>query len=226
MNFSDETIRGDVKLGGAKIEALDCYGASFVDPVVTSLDLDSAIISGPFHAYFTKIDGCLDLTNTAIGILRDTRASWPPVARLFGARYEKLEGDEDALGSSRAALSTRLEWLKLDDRYHPQKYTALATAYENVGQEDLAKRVSIARERERRVSGTSGITRIGASIWSATLQSGPVRSCAPFPVAGLPDAKAFTTTGLASWLSFFLALAGWFLAAVVVAALAGVLRRS
>ncbi|MEJ1230719.1 MAG: hypothetical protein WDM88_09180 [Galbitalea sp.] len=47
-----------------------------------------------------------------------------------------------------------------------------------------------------------------------------------FPVANLPDSQAFTTHGPADWLAFFLSVAGWFLAAVVVAALTGLLQRT
>lgn len=46
-----------------------------------------------------------------------------------------------------------------------------------------------------------------------------------FPVASLTDATGFAVTGPAAWTSFALAIAGWFLAAIVVAGFAGIFRR-
>ncbi len=120
---------------------------------------------------FQQIEGRLDLTNTSMSIYRDTQQAWPPDARLIGARYNKLEGDEDALDRDRADIRTRLSWLKLDGRYHPQKYLALATAYQNVGQEAFGRRVLMSSEAERRVAGKHGLVWLLATVWSWMLRS-------------------------------------------------------
>ncbi len=170
VNLTEAVVRGEVEIVRAELDTLDCYHAGFLDPRDASLDLDSTTIAGPFHAHFSKIEGRLDLTNTSIGILRDTQRSWPPSAHLIGARYDKIEGDEDALDADKSLSKARLQWLKLHDRYHPQKYTALATAYQNVGQEALARQAAIAGEHERRMSNKKGARRGLAWTWSTLLR--------------------------------------------------------
>ena len=273
VDLSGAQIEGEVKIAAAELSSLDCFDSEFRAPADASLDLDSTTISGAFHAHFATIEGRLDLTNTTMGVYRDAQASWPPEARLIGASYNKLEGDEDSLASDTGKLVDRLGWLKLDARYHPQKYAALAAAYSNVGHEAFGRRVLIAGEHQRRLARTSGLIKALAWSWSMLIrilvgygyaparaiwsllvlvalgsvaawwghslgaialipgkqvEFNPLRYSVDllFPVAGLPDSDAFFTYGLASWLAFGLAIAGWFLAAVVVAALAGLLRRT
>lgn len=272
VNFADDLIEGEVKIVGSRLSSLDCYGSTLRGPKVASLDLDSTVIEGAFHAMFAEIEGSLDLTNTSIAVFRDTQSSWPNEAKLIGARYERIEGDEEVVGADRKSRIARLNWLKLDDSYHPQKYSAVAQAYKNVGQDSLARRVLMAGEHERRVFEKWHIQWFVMWVWSKTLSSLVGYGYAPsravwwllaligvgsvstgyahevggilrqpletlefnsvrytvdllFPVAGLPDSDAFLSVGIASWLTFGLSIARWFLAAVVVAGLSGLLQR-
>ncbi|PTL72498.1 hypothetical protein C1I63_06290 [Rathayibacter caricis DSM 15933] len=273
VDFTDATIRGEVKIAGAQLRVLDCTSATFVDADKRSLDLDGSTVSGAVHAHFASITGTLDLTNVSMETYRDTRSSWPPSAALIGASFRRLEGDEDKIGASAKDVAARLDWIRLDDRFHPQKYAAVATAYRNVGRESFATEVLMAGRRDSNAgkkgfdaafsAALSAIMRVTvgygfrlrrAVIWllgmiavgAFCLQRAsdaellrPDESASPtpqlntlllavdllFPVVSLGQADAFTPFGWAQYLTAFMSILGWLLAAIVVAALAGVLQR-
>ncbi|WP_146085965.1 pentapeptide repeat-containing protein [Rathayibacter sp. AY1D5] len=167
--LSDATIVGEVKIAGSRLRVLDCTDTTLKNEGKTCLDLDGSTVSGPVHALFKEISGRLDLTNATMETYRDTQSSWPTSAQLIGVSIGRLRGDEEADGANRDALRSRLEWIKLDDRYHPEKYAAVADAYRNVGRGTFATQVLMAGKREAAVS-TKGPGKIMALPLSLLLR--------------------------------------------------------
>lgn len=169
LDLTSATIEGRVKVAGASLGALDCTGMS-IQPALASdpeasfvgLDLDSSTVVGAFHAHFAGPLDDLDLTNVSIGVYRDASACLPTTLHLIGAEYGALESDD-------ISLDNRLEWVRLDRRYHPQKYTQLAASYRRLGDRQAVNRVLMAGQRERFRS-IRGWRRVPVGLWSLALR--------------------------------------------------------
>ncbi|HEY5395955.1 MAG TPA: hypothetical protein VIL16_11220 [Trebonia sp.] len=87
--------------------------------------------------------GIADFRNSQFANIRDEGASWPQRLRLSGLSYGELAPPLSA--------AVRVGWLRRDaDGYHPRNYETLAAMYRNSGDDAAARRVLLARERERR----------------------------------------------------------------------------
>lgn len=95
----------------------------------------------------------LTLRNTSVGVLQDTKTSWPDnLEREFeGFTYDRL-GES---GYDRES-SWFIDWLEKDKSYSPEPYRHLAGVLRTAGHEDVADAVLFAsRERERKESNLS-----------------------------------------------------------------------
>jgi hypothetical protein len=139
------TARGCVHLPAAQLGShLDFRGASLKNPAGPALHLSGAnathLILRPAHAPETGVD----LTNAQVNTFDDDQQTWPHLLLLRGFVYETLENDQ-------INVRDRLRWLKLHpDRYIPQIYDQLATAYRRAGHPEAARKVGVAKQRRRR----------------------------------------------------------------------------
>jgi hypothetical protein len=88
-----------------------------------------------------QADTAVDLTGAKIGRLIDERKSWPPLLRLDGLTYGDL---------TYMPARERLDWLNRSVDYSPQPYEQLAGYYRQLGHDEQARRVLLAKQRQRR----------------------------------------------------------------------------
>lgn len=141
---SDFHADGEIRMLGIRIaRQLDFSGATLVcEQSTRAVDLQRATVGHLALEGDIAPVGILDLKDAHIGHLAD---SWPTtryVARLDGLVYE---------GLTPLDVTARLDWLsKAVDGYLPQPYEQLALVLRRAGRDDAARRVAIAKERQRR----------------------------------------------------------------------------
>ncbi|MEV4515690.1 hypothetical protein AB0K00_42900 [Dactylosporangium sp. NPDC049525] len=87
--------------------------------------------------------GRFDLRYLRTALLRDDPATWPADLRLDGLTYQTL--------TPLLAPSQRLEWLaRTSDGLPPQPYEQLAAVYRQLGHDEDARTVLLAKQRRRR----------------------------------------------------------------------------
>lgn len=147
------TIEGEVRMRGAHFGGdVDCTSATLSEPGGYSLRLNRARISG---AFFLKqgasVHGTLDLTATEIGAIDDEQASWPKKGDLLLNRCQYgafIGGPVDA--------ASRLDWLarqvpeRWKEDFWPQPYEQLSTVLREMGHDEDARAVLIAKEKLQR----------------------------------------------------------------------------
>ncbi|MDQ0766168.1 hypothetical protein [Streptomyces canus] len=84
----------------------------------------------------------LDLSAATIVAITDTADSWPSQVALTELTYQALHPVMPA--------AQRLPWLQRGTDYHPQHYEELAAHYRQLGHDDDARTVLLARHRQRR----------------------------------------------------------------------------
>jgi hypothetical protein len=147
------TIVGESRLLGARFRGdIDCSSASLSQPGGYALRLNHAAIDGAFFLrQGASIEGMLDLTATTIGAIDDDQESWPQTGDLLLNRCQYgaiIGGPVDA--------ASRLDWLsrQTPERWKadfwPQPYEQLSTVLGEMGHEEDARAVLIAKERLQR----------------------------------------------------------------------------
>ncbi len=133
---------GTVRLRGARINGVLSFDGATVKATGRALHLshmqvDEVILTA------AAIEGEVNLGYSRIGVLLDHPAVYPEFVHLNGLSYESLRGQW--------TVPQRLGWLCRDpDGYRPQPYEQLATWYRRIGHEPDARRVLLAKQRERR----------------------------------------------------------------------------
>jgi hypothetical protein len=93
------------------------------------------------------------LTDAKVGALEDQEASWPEKKgwlMLDGFVYDRIGG------KAPTDAKTRRKWLRLQDGYHPQPYEQLITVLRQMGLEDQAAEVAIAKQKDSYERGDFG----------------------------------------------------------------------
>ncbi len=129
------------------------------------LDAERATIDGTFYWVDVKHTAktVLDLEDARAGAIWDDEASWPAPGNLVinGFVYGDIAG-----GPSDGA--SRLRWLGLQQpEYHPQPFRQLAKVLSEMGRDDGATQVRIAKEVAQRRLGHESIAQ---RAWSLMLQ--------------------------------------------------------
>lgn len=99
----------------------------------------------------TRPSAC-NLRAATIGRIADSPSSWPPRIELDGLTYQDLRPLLPA--------AQRLAWLDRNSGYSPHAYERLATHYRQLGHDDDARTVQLARHRRRRSS-----AQLPARLW-------------------------------------------------------------
>jgi hypothetical protein len=87
--------------------------------------------------------GRVNFAYAQVGTLVDDLANWPDHLTLVGFSYRSLSVEASP------NVKQRLKWLSRSKPFSPDVYTQLTEAYRRSGEEDRAKEVAIAREKER-----------------------------------------------------------------------------
>jgi hypothetical protein len=129
------------------------------------LDAERAIIDGTFYWVDVKHTPktMLDLEDAHAGAIWDDEASWPAPGNLIvnGFVYSDIAG-----GPSDG--TSRLQWLGLQPpEYHPQPYRQLAKVLSEMGRDDGAIQVRIAKEVAQRRLGHETLAQ---RAWSRLMQ--------------------------------------------------------
>ena len=88
-----------------------------------------------------RAEGTVNLTGAKIGSLVDEIRSWPQILDLDGLTYDDL---------TNIPARRRLDWLNRSVGYAPQPYEQLAAHYRRLGHDEEARRVLMAKLRQRR----------------------------------------------------------------------------
>ncbi|TCL74579.1 hypothetical protein [Rhizobium sp. BK251] len=147
------TIVGEVRVLGARFGGdVDCTSASLSQPEGYALRLNRTTIDGAFFLrQNASVIGTLDLTATTMGAIDDEQASWPRSGDLLLNRCQYgafIGGPVDA--------ESRLDWLsrQTPDRWKadfwPQPYEQLSMVLREMGHDEDARAVLIAKERLQR----------------------------------------------------------------------------
>jgi hypothetical protein len=153
MILKGATIAGEVRLWGADFGGnVHCASATLVQPGGYCMRLNRAKVDGAFFLLEgASVNGVLDLTAAAIGAIHDDEASWPQRGDLLlnRCRYGAfIGGPVDA--------QSRLDWLarqvpeRWKEDFWPQPYEQLSTVLRDMGHDEDARTVLIAKERLQR----------------------------------------------------------------------------
>ncbi|MEV4436919.1 oxidoreductase [Streptomyces sp. NPDC049585] len=153
------TALGAMSLRGVRVSDLLTFDGATLDAVDT-------VVCARMHAEdlaFTPATppaGTVDLRGAQVTTLRDGEDSWPQDVRLDGLVY----GSVDAGSGRPDDVRRRLAWIRRNPGYVPQVYEQLARWYRQIGHDDHARRVLVAKQRHRRRT-----LHPGGRVWSRIL---------------------------------------------------------
>ncbi|MDX3854153.1 hypothetical protein [Streptomyces sp. AK02-01A] len=152
ITLDDATrITGDIVLRRAEVKGtLSLTGTTFSG--ATNVDLHRATLGELHLESLSSPPTTLDLSSANIAAITDAAESWPSRIALTALTYQALHPVLPA--------SQRLAWLHRGTAYHPQPYEQLAAHYRQLGHDDDARAVLLARHRRRRRS-----LRAPARLW-------------------------------------------------------------
>jgi hypothetical protein len=132
VSLSSASIGGQLILSGAHLNGQG-NAALLAQGLIVARDM---FIDEGFEAH-----GIVNLNTAKIGALIDDAASWPQALELDGMTY----GDLTSMPARE-----RLDWVKRAVDYAPQPYEQLAAHYRRLGHDEEARRVLLAKLRQRR----------------------------------------------------------------------------
>jgi hypothetical protein len=150
----DRTARidGDIDLSAAQIKGILTLSTAEVAHDAT-IDLRRATADKLDVTALNASTATLDLRGARIATIDDDADTWPQQIALDTLNYQALN---PILPAHR-----RLAWLNRGSHYHPQPYEHLAAHYRQLGQDDDARTVLLAKHRRRRRT-----LRLPARYWS------------------------------------------------------------
>ncbi|MFI0908770.1 oxidoreductase [Streptomyces sioyaensis] len=142
------TALGSVRMRGAQIsDQLTFEGAILSGEDVVALDCSRMEAGDLDFTPAAPPSGAVDLQGTHVAALHDSEGAWPEVVRLQGFVYGSLQREEEV---RRDGVACRVAWIRREPDYAPQPYEQLANWYRQVGHDDDARRVLLAKQRHRR----------------------------------------------------------------------------
>jgi len=141
------TAKGTVQLRGAQISDQLTFDGAFLNGADVALDCSRMQAADLRFTPATPPAGAVDLRGAHVSVLHDREAGWPGVVRLQGFGYASIQSEDGPHGHD---VTRRVEWIRREPGYAPQPYEQLANWYRQVGHEDDARRVLLAKQRHRR----------------------------------------------------------------------------
>jgi hypothetical protein len=132
VNLSSASIGGQAIFSGAHLDGKG-EAALYAQGLIVTRDM--------FFDEGFQADGTVNLRAAKIGSLVDEVGSWPQALELDGLTY----GDLTSMPARE-----RLDWLNRSVDYAPQPYEQLAAYYRRLGHDEEARRVLLAKLRQRR----------------------------------------------------------------------------
>jgi len=138
---------GEVRLIAAKIGGdLYCIGGAFRNDGGDAINADRLVVRGTLILMPREVSGNLNLTHARVEVFLDSKKKWPPKGSLLidGFEYDRLGPN---MKTTKKA-EERIEWLELqplDNGFSPQPYGQLAMVLKEMGHENDARKVRIAR---------------------------------------------------------------------------------
>ncbi|MEV6720352.1 hypothetical protein AB0M94_05420 [Streptomyces xanthochromogenes] len=152
LNLGDgATVTGDVTLPRAEIKGT-LHLPTSISTDTSTIDLQHATVGVLDMASTNTQPSTCDLRGATIGRIDDSPTSWPARIELDGLTYQDLRPLLPA--------TQRLAWLNRSSEYIPHAYERLATYYRQLGHDDDAYTVQLARHRRRR-----GYAQLPARLW-------------------------------------------------------------
>ncbi|MEU0378489.1 oxidoreductase [Streptomyces cyaneofuscatus] len=152
------TAQGEVRLRNARIEGLLTFEGAQLSGDGTALDCVSMVVGDFDHRPAAPPSGLVDLRSAQATWFRDGEQSWPEKVLLDGFTYGSIRsgGDPAVAGAdgtrARDEVARRLDWVRRNPGYAPQPYEQLAGWYRQIGHDDHARRVLLAKQRHRRLT--------------------------------------------------------------------------
>ncbi|MEU2777175.1 hypothetical protein ABZ646_30810 [Streptomyces sp. NPDC007162] len=136
-------VAGTIDLTRAEVKGtLSLIGTTFTEEA--TVDLHRAALGALHLEALTAPPATLDLSAATVVSITDSTDSWPAQIALTALTYQALHPVMPA--------AHRLPWLQRSADYHPQPYEQLAAYYRQLGHDDDARTVLLARHRQRRRS--------------------------------------------------------------------------
>ena len=164
-------VEGAVRMPRCRINGQLSWDGSIIRASDSGLDCRRLVAEEFILTSAEPIDGSVDLGGTHVSVFCDDPKTWPTDLRLDGFVYGSLIArsrrsgpdrppDRYLADSSNASAEIlpareRLRWLRLTTTgYRPQPYEQLAQFYRSVGHDDEARKVLLAKQRNRRSTQT------------------------------------------------------------------------
>ncbi|MQA86478.1 MAG: hypothetical protein GEV03_18055 [Streptosporangiales bacterium] len=157
------TAEGTVRLRGARINGTLSFDQAALIGGDRALRLGQAQIEELILTPRQPIQGAVSLVYAHIGVLLDDVATWPKQLRLNGCTYQSLRG---------RGIAGRIAWVSRDpEGFRPQPYEQLAAWYRRDGNDNLARKTLLAKQRARRAT-LGRIGRLGGYLLDWTVGYG------------------------------------------------------
>lgn len=174
-------VDGAVRMPGCRINGQLSWDGAIIRASDSGLDCRRLVAEEFILTPAEPIDGSVDLGGAHVSVFCDDPKTWPTDLRLDGFAYGSLiarsrrSGPDrppdrylaDSSNTSAEILPARerLRWLRLTATgYRPQPYEQLAQFYRSVGHDDEARKVLLAKQRNRRSTQT-----IAGKLWGYLL---------------------------------------------------------
>ncbi|MFC8824229.1 hypothetical protein ACFT9I_02605 [Streptomyces sp. NPDC057137] len=145
------SIASGITLPHAEIKGtLRLAGSTFAE--ASTIDLQHATVGVLDMMSTNTRPPVFDLRAATIGRIDDSPTAWPSRIELDGLTYQDLRPLLPA--------TQRLAWLDCNNEYSPHAYERLAAYYRQLGHDDDARTVQLARHRRRRSS-----AQLPARLW-------------------------------------------------------------
>ncbi|MFF5305313.1 oxidoreductase [Streptomyces sp. NPDC013161] len=141
------TAQGTVRLRGAQVADQLTFDGAYLNGEDVALDCSRMQAADLRFTPAAPPAGAVDLRGAHVSVLHDGENSWPGVVRLQGFSYASLQSED---GLRDHDVTRRVAWIRREPGYAPQPYEQLASWYRQVGHEDDARKVLLAKQRHRR----------------------------------------------------------------------------
>lgn len=140
LRCSEMRAEGRVKLFGAAVGGTVSFDEARLSNAAGNALEAEHLQAQRLNLMIAAVDGGMDLSHAAVGVLADSPEGWPSQLRLEGLKYQAL--------AEPLSAAQRLRWLALDPGGHqPQPYEQLAAYYGAIGRPAQAREVLYAREK-------------------------------------------------------------------------------
>ncbi|GHH73768.1 oxidoreductase [Streptomyces sulfonofaciens] len=159
------TAQGVVRLRRARIEDLLTFEGAHLDGDGTALVCTGMQVGDFDFRPAAPPSGAVDLRFAQVAWCRDSERGWPEQVRLEGFTYGSIGFGETTSAEDGAAgeggmpegdrtpaedeVARRLAWIRRNPGYAPQPYEQLAGWYRQIGHDNDARRVLLAKQRHR-----------------------------------------------------------------------------